>query len=65
MNQQSLFNISEYSSFGKVKGVTESEEVGAVILKLVIHSFIRKMLQSAATLMGAMVSATRVVFVTR
>ena len=30
MNQQSLFNISEYSSFGKVKGLgmTESEELG-------------------------------------
>ena len=46
MNQQSLFNISEYSSFGKVKGMgmTESEELGAIILKLVIHLLIQKML---------------------
>ena len=44
MNQQSLFNISEYSSFGKVKGMTESDELSAIILKLVIHLFTQKML---------------------
>lgn len=66
MNQQSLFNISEYSSFGKAKGMTESDELGAIILKLVIHLFTQKMLQSAASLTGAMVSATREsLFVTR
>lgn len=45
MNPQSLFYISEYSGFGKVKGVIVSEEFHAIILKLVIHSFIQQTLE--------------------